>query len=130
MSPRVVWEHGIAALIWLSYDLRAGLVDCLMKRFANLKRLGFFTRLLDQAPPAERYRLAAEQIRHAEAAGSRSTISMRRRVDFRRLSLFSASSLRKRPAFASGPASLRCRWKARKGGGGRRGSRPVVEWPF
>ena len=40
-----------------------------MQRFANLKRLGFFTRLLDEAPPAERYRLAAEQIRHAEAAG-------------------------------------------------------------
>src|SRR5258708_8476815 len=40
-----------------------------MKRFANLKRLGFFTRLLDQAAPAERYRLATEQIRHAEKAG-------------------------------------------------------------
>jgi putative FMN-dependent luciferase-like monooxygenase len=30
------------------------------------KRLGFFTRLLDQAAPAERYRLATEQILHAE----------------------------------------------------------------
>jgi putative FMN-dependent luciferase-like monooxygenase len=40
-----------------------------MKRFVNSKRLGFFTRLLDSAPPAERYRLAAEQIRHAEKAG-------------------------------------------------------------
>src|SRR6185312_16128240 len=40
-----------------------------MKRFTNSKRLGFFTRLLDQATPAERYLLAAEQIRHAEAAG-------------------------------------------------------------
>src|SRR6266478_6152723 len=40
-----------------------------MKRSVNWKRLGFFTRLLDLAPPAERYRLAAEQIRHAEAAG-------------------------------------------------------------
>jgi putative FMN-dependent luciferase-like monooxygenase len=40
-----------------------------MKRFENLKRLGFFTRLLDEAAPAERYRLAAEQICHAEAAG-------------------------------------------------------------
>src|SRR5215216_5766604 len=40
-----------------------------MKRFANLKRLGFFTRLLDEATPAERYRLATEQIMHAEAAG-------------------------------------------------------------
>src|SRR3989475_10409701 len=29
-------------------------------------RLGFFTRLLDQAAPAERYRLATEQIVHAE----------------------------------------------------------------
>jgi putative FMN-dependent luciferase-like monooxygenase len=40
-----------------------------MKRFANLKRLGFFTRLLDEAPPAERYRLAAEQIVQAEKCG-------------------------------------------------------------
>jgi putative FMN-dependent luciferase-like monooxygenase len=40
-----------------------------MKRLGNLKRLGFFTRLLDAAPPAERYRLAAEQIRHAEECG-------------------------------------------------------------
>jgi putative FMN-dependent luciferase-like monooxygenase len=40
-----------------------------MKHFVNSKRLGFFTRLLDQAAPAERYRLAAEQIRHAEKAG-------------------------------------------------------------
>jgi putative FMN-dependent luciferase-like monooxygenase len=30
------------------------------------KRLGFFTRLLDQADPAERYRLATAQILHAE----------------------------------------------------------------
>jgi putative FMN-dependent luciferase-like monooxygenase len=41
----------------------------LMQRFANLKRLGFFTRLLDEAVPAERYRLAAEQIMHAEKVG-------------------------------------------------------------
>src|SRR4029077_12407700 len=33
------------------------------------KRLGFFTRLLDQAPPAERYRLATAQIVHAERCG-------------------------------------------------------------
>ena len=33
------------------------------------KRLGFFTRLLDQADPAERYRLATEQIIHAERLG-------------------------------------------------------------
>src|SRR5438093_6006987 len=33
------------------------------------KRLGFFTRLLDQADPAERYRLATAQIRHAERCG-------------------------------------------------------------
>jgi len=33
------------------------------------QRLGFFTRLLDQAPPAERYRLGTEQIAHAEALG-------------------------------------------------------------
>jgi putative FMN-dependent luciferase-like monooxygenase len=40
-----------------------------MKLFASLKRLGFFTRLLDEAPPAERYRLAAEQIVQAEKCG-------------------------------------------------------------
>jgi putative FMN-dependent luciferase-like monooxygenase len=40
-----------------------------MTRLVNLKRLGFFTRLLDDAPPAERYRLATEQIEHAEKAG-------------------------------------------------------------
>src|SRR3954452_18794201 len=40
-----------------------------MKRPVNSKRLGFFTRLLDEAPAAERYRLAAEQIRHAEKTG-------------------------------------------------------------
>jgi alkanesulfonate monooxygenase SsuD/methylene tetrahydromethanopterin reductase-like flavin-dependent oxidoreductase (luciferase family) len=33
------------------------------------KRLGFFSRLLDEAEAGERYRLAAEQIAHAEAAG-------------------------------------------------------------
>ena len=33
------------------------------------KRLGFFTRLLDQADPAERYRLATSQIGHAERCG-------------------------------------------------------------
>lgn len=33
------------------------------------KRLGFFTRLLDDASPADRYRFAAEQIVHAEANG-------------------------------------------------------------
>jgi putative FMN-dependent luciferase-like monooxygenase len=40
-----------------------------MKHFAKSRRLGFFTRLLDDATPAERYRLAAEQIKHAEKAG-------------------------------------------------------------
>src|SRR5215470_3545549 len=33
------------------------------------KRLGFFTRLLDQADAAERYRLATAQIVHAERMG-------------------------------------------------------------
>jgi len=33
------------------------------------KKLGFFTRLLDQASAAERYRLATEQIQHAERCG-------------------------------------------------------------
>jgi putative FMN-dependent luciferase-like monooxygenase len=35
----------------------------------QFKRLAFFTRLLDAAPAAERYRLAAEQIAHAERLG-------------------------------------------------------------
>ena len=34
-----------------------------------LRRLGFFTRVLDAAPAPERYRLAAEQIIHAERCG-------------------------------------------------------------
>jgi putative FMN-dependent luciferase-like monooxygenase len=33
------------------------------------KRIGFFTRLLDEAPPADRYRLALEQIVRAEELG-------------------------------------------------------------
>ncbi|MDB5506717.1 MAG: luciferase [Devosia sp.] len=36
---------------------------------ASRKRLGFFSRLLDEVSPAERYRLATEQIIHAEAVG-------------------------------------------------------------
>src|SRR3954447_24652733 len=35
----------------------------------HFRRLAFFTRLLDAAPAAERYRLAAEQIAHAERLG-------------------------------------------------------------
>src|SRR6202163_4644111 len=35
----------------------------------EFQRLAFFTRLLDAAPAAERYRLAAEQIAHAERFG-------------------------------------------------------------
>jgi len=34
-----------------------------------IKRLGFFTRLLDQTDAAERYRLATAQIVHAEKLG-------------------------------------------------------------
>lgn len=36
---------------------------------SNLQRLGFFSRLLDDATAAERYRLVTEQIVHAEAFG-------------------------------------------------------------
>jgi putative FMN-dependent luciferase-like monooxygenase len=36
---------------------------------ADFQHLAFFTRLLDAAPAAERYRLAAEQIAHAEQLG-------------------------------------------------------------
>ena len=38
-------------------------------RQSRFPRLGFFTRLLDVASPAERYRLATEQIVHAERCG-------------------------------------------------------------
>jgi putative FMN-dependent luciferase-like monooxygenase len=40
-----------------------------MAHAPRIQRLAFFTRLLDAAPPAERYRLAAEQIAHAERCG-------------------------------------------------------------
>lgn len=40
-----------------------------MTQSHHFQRLAFFSRLLDAAPAAERYRLAAEQIRHAESLG-------------------------------------------------------------
>lgn len=40
-----------------------------MSRYIETKRLGFFTRLLDRASAGERYRLATEQITHAERCG-------------------------------------------------------------
>lgn len=40
-----------------------------MTNSVSPKRLGFFTRLLDDVPAKERYRLAAEQIIHAERHG-------------------------------------------------------------
>src|ERR1700761_730983 len=40
-----------------------------MPPLPNLRHLAFFTRLLDEASAAERYRLAAEQIAHAERCG-------------------------------------------------------------
>ncbi len=40
-----------------------------MSKLPKLKRLGFFTRLLDQASAAERYRLATAQIVQAERCG-------------------------------------------------------------
>src|SRR5918998_4433569 len=40
-----------------------------MTQSSQRKRLGFFTRLLDEAGAGERYRLAAEQIIHAERHG-------------------------------------------------------------
>jgi putative FMN-dependent luciferase-like monooxygenase len=43
--------------------------DKTMSSQTSSKRLGFFTRVLDEAPPAERYRLATEQIAHAELCG-------------------------------------------------------------
>jgi putative FMN-dependent luciferase-like monooxygenase len=43
--------------------------EYLMAVQVKTKRLGFFTRLLDEASPGERYRLASEQIVHAEKQG-------------------------------------------------------------
>jgi putative FMN-dependent luciferase-like monooxygenase len=40
-----------------------------MKSLPTPKRLGFFSRLLDEADPAERYRLGVAQIAHAERCG-------------------------------------------------------------
>src|ERR1700749_125105 len=40
-----------------------------MTKLPDLKRVGFFTRLLDQTEAAERYRLATAQIAHAERRG-------------------------------------------------------------
>ena len=40
-----------------------------MTTISSIRRLGFFTRLLDQASAAERYRLATEQIAQAEKSG-------------------------------------------------------------
>ncbi|MBS0518326.1 MAG: putative FMN-dependent luciferase-like monooxygenase [Proteobacteria bacterium] len=40
-----------------------------MSSHISIKRLGFFTRLLDEVDAAERYRLAAAQIAHAERFG-------------------------------------------------------------
>ena len=40
-----------------------------MTSSAQPKRLGFFSRLLDQANATERYRLVTEQIVHAERCG-------------------------------------------------------------
>jgi len=40
-----------------------------MPPLPNLRHLAFFTRLLDEAPAVERYRLAVEQIVHAERFG-------------------------------------------------------------
>ena len=38
----------------------------------SIKRLGFFTRLLDETSAAERYQLAIEQIQQAERCGFQS----------------------------------------------------------
>lgn len=40
-----------------------------MSKLPALQRLGFFTRVLDQADPAERYRMGLAQILHAERCG-------------------------------------------------------------
>jgi hypothetical protein len=64
------------------------------------RRLGFFTRLLDQADPAERYRLATAQIIHAERLGFDSAW-----IAFPRRSSSWPRWPRKRRAFVSGRGS-------------------------
>ena len=91
-----------------------------MKRFANLKRLGFFTRLLDEAPPAERYRFAAEQIVRAESAGLDSAWIAQHHFHEREGGLpspfaFLGYVAAQTSRIGSAPASSRCRWKMRCG---------------
>ena len=74
------------------------------------RRLGFFTRLLDQANAGERYRLATDQIVHAERhgfdqPGLLNIILMAMRADFPRHSCFSLMSRHARREFASARAS-------------------------
>jgi len=76
-------------------------------------RLGFFTRLLDQANAAERYRLAIEQVGHAENCGFDSAWIAQHHFQEDEGGLpafvFLSQSRHGRPASASGPASSRCR---------------------
>jgi putative FMN-dependent luciferase-like monooxygenase len=54
---------------WSAARLRSSNGDITMNTMHPRKRIGFFTRVLDQTGPAERYALAIEQILHAERVG-------------------------------------------------------------
>ncbi len=84
-------------------------------------RLGFFSRLLDDVPPGERYRLAAEQIRHAEAAGFDSAWVAQHHFDGTEgglpapLVFLAHVAARDQPRSGSARASSRCRSNTRSG---------------
>ena len=46
-----------------------GSIQAMRKSYMAVVKLGFFTRLLERAGAADRYRFAAEQARHAEQLG-------------------------------------------------------------
>ena len=84
---------------------------------SQTKRLGFFTRLLDDVSASERYRLATEQIVHAEesrfqlSVGRPAPLPSRRREGCRHRLSFSPKSRRIPPASVLARALSRCRWK-------------------
>lgn len=84
------------------------------------KRIGFFTRLLDKAPAAERYRLATEQIRHAEVLGFESAWVAQHHFHEQEGGLpaplvFLAHAGAHTQKSGWEPGSLPCRWKMRYG---------------
>jgi hypothetical protein len=82
------------------------------------KRLGFFTRLLDQGSAQTRYRLAAEQIRHAERLGFDSAWIAQHHFHEQEGGLpsplvFLAHVAAQTDRIRLGTAIITCRWKIR-----------------